>query len=287
MKYFDTHMHFFPDKLAGKALPKLREISKCETYSDGTRQGTLDNLAAWDCSGGMVLHIATNAHQQTSVNNFAQESQHGNLYCFGSVYPFADNALEEVARVKEMGLYGLKFHPDYQEFMVADEAALPIYAQAERLGLPVAFHTGRDPLSPDLIHCPSDQLAKVADMFPKLTIIAAHMGGMDMPDKAAKYLAGKRNVYFVHGFCLPLSHRFPAGRADSAPRSGPGALCHRLSLEHRPRRAGSAVGRRALPRRLGAGCLSERGGAFRHHRLTFPGETGRIRKTLLNKGDPP
>ena len=25
MKYFDTHVHFFPDQLAGKALPKLRE----------------------------------------------------------------------------------------------------------------------------------------------------------------------------------------------------------------------------------------------------------------------
>lgn len=200
MKYFDTHMHFFPDKLAGKALPKLREISKCETYSDGTRQGTVDNLAAWDCQGGMVLHIATNAHQQTSVNNFAKESQYGNLYCFGSVYPFAENALEELHRVKELGLYGIKFHPDYQEFMVADDAVLPIYAEAERLGLPVAFHTGRDPLSPNLVHCPSDQLAKVADMFPKLTIIAAHMGGMDMPEKAAKYLAGKRNVYFDTAF---------------------------------------------------------------------------------------
>ena len=87
MKFFDTHVHFFPDKLAGKALPKLREISQCETHSDGTRSGTVKNFAEWGCAGGMVLHIATNAHQQTSVNNFAKESQHGNLYCFGSVYP--------------------------------------------------------------------------------------------------------------------------------------------------------------------------------------------------------
>lgn len=200
MKYFDTHVHFFPDQLAGKALPKLREISKCETYSDGTRQGTVDKLAAWGCCGGMVLHIATNAHQQTSVNNFAQESQHDNLYCFGSVYPFADNALEELDRVKELGLYGIKLHPDYQEFMVADPKVLPIYAKAEQLGLPIAFHTGRDPLSPNLVHCPPDQLAKVADMFPKLTIIAAHMGGMDMPQEAAKHLAGKPNVYFDTAF---------------------------------------------------------------------------------------
>ena len=96
MKFFDTHVHFFPDKLADKALPKLREISQCETHSDGTRSGTVKNFAEWGCAGGMVLHIATNAHQQTSVNNFAKESQHGNLYCFGSVYPYAENALEEM-----------------------------------------------------------------------------------------------------------------------------------------------------------------------------------------------
>ena len=58
MKYFDTHIHFFPDKLAGKALPKLREISKCETYSDGTRAGTVKNLEAWGCAGGMALHLS-------------------------------------------------------------------------------------------------------------------------------------------------------------------------------------------------------------------------------------
>lgn len=200
MKFFDTHVHFFPDKLADKALPKLREISQCETHSDGTRSGTVKNFAEWGCAGGMVLHIATNAHQQTSVNNFAKESQHGNLYCFGSVYPYAENALEEMVRIKEMGLYGIKLHPDYQEFFIGDEGALPIYAQAEKLGLPIAFHTGRDPLSPNLIHCPADVLGKIADLFPRLTIIAAHMGGMDTPQEAAKHLAGKKNVYFDTAF---------------------------------------------------------------------------------------
>ena len=119
---------------------------------------------------------------------------------FGSVYPFAENALEEMRRVKEMGLYGIKLHPDYQEFFIGDEAALPIYEEAEKLGLPIAFHTGRDPLSPNLVHCPPDVLGKIADFFPRLTIIAAHMGGMDMPQEAVKHLAGKKNVYFDTAF---------------------------------------------------------------------------------------
>lgn len=200
MKYFDAHVHFFQDKLADKALPKLRKISNCETHSNGTRQDTVEKLAAWGCCGGMALHIATNAHQQTSVNNFAQEAQHGGLYCFGSVHPLADNALEELQRVKELGLSGIKLHPDYQDFMAADPAILPIYEKAEQLGLPIAFHTGRDPLSPSLVHCPPDQLARVAELFPKLTIIAAHMGGMEMPQEAAKHLVGKPNVYFDTAF---------------------------------------------------------------------------------------
>lgn len=208
MKYFDTHIHFFPDKLAGKALPRLREISRCQTHSDGTRGGTLENFRQWGCSGGMALHIATNAHQQTSVNNFAAESQGDGIYGFGSVFPYAENALEELRRIKELGLYGVKLHPDYQEFFIGDEAALPIYEEAQRLGLPVAFHTGRDPLSPNLIHCPSDVLGKIAELFPRLTIIAAHMGGMETPQLAARHLAGKRNVYFDTAFA---SHFLDAG----------------------------------------------------------------------------
>lgn len=149
MKFFDTHVHFFPDKLADKALPKLREISQCETHSDGTRSGTVKNFAEWGCAGGMVLHIATNAHQQTSVNNFAKESQHGNLYCFGSVYPYAENALEEMERIKEMGLYGIKLHPDYQEFFIGDEGGrCPSTPRRRSWGCPSPFTPGGTPSPP-------------------------------------------------------------------------------------------------------------------------------------------
>lgn len=211
MKYFDTHIHFFPDTLAGKALPRLSGICKCPYFTDGTRGGTAAALAEWGCSGGMALHIATTAKQQTSVNNFAAESQHDSIRCFGSVFPYAENALEEMRRIKELGLYGIKLHPDYQEFFIGDDAALPIYAEAEKLGLPIAFHTGRDPYSPSLVHCPPDVLAKIADLFPNLTIIAAHMGGMDMPEAAAQYLAGKSNVYFDTAFA---SHFLTPGQLE-------------------------------------------------------------------------
>lgn len=204
MKFFDSHIHFFPDSLAGKALPRLAGICGSPYHSDGTLSGTLEKMDGWrqgdEFAGVMALHIATSAHQQTSVNNFAAQSQQGKVFCFGSVFPAAENAAEEMERIRSLGLHGVKFHPDYQEFFVDDPQALPLYAQAERLGLPVAFHTGRDPYSPQLVHCPPAALAGIAERFPRLTIIAAHMGGMDLPEEAARYLAGRKNVYFDTAF---------------------------------------------------------------------------------------
>ena len=147
-----------------------------------------------------MLHIATNAHQQTSVNNFAKESQHGTSTASAASTPTRRTRWRRWSASRRWGCTGIKLHPDYQEFFIGDEGALPIYAQAEKLGLPIAFHTGRDPLSPNLIHCPADVLGKIADLFPRLTIIAAHMGGMDTPQEAAKHLAGKKNVYFDTAF---------------------------------------------------------------------------------------
>lgn len=204
MNFFDSHVHFFPDKLAEKALPRLSHICGCPYYSDGTRAGTLEKMKAWQGGdvfiGAMALHIATSAHQQASVNNFAAQSQQGSLFCFGSVFPTAPDALEEMERVKAMGLHGIKLHPDYQEFFIEDPHAMPLYAQAEKLGLPVAFHTGHDPCSPYIIHCHPAAVARLAIRFPKLTIIAAHMGGMEQPEDAAKYLCGRENVYFDTAF---------------------------------------------------------------------------------------
>ncbi len=222
MKFFDAHTHFFPDALAGKALPRLSGICGCPYYSDGTRAGSLEKMEGWQeggrnrFAGMMVFHIATSAHQQEAVNRFAKDSQGGKVFCFGSVFPTAPNALEEMERVKRMGLHGFKFHPDYQGFFIEDPHALPLYAKAQQLGLPVAFHTGWDPYSPQIIHCHPAAVARVAERFPRLAIIAAHMGGMGQPKEAARYLAGRDNVYFDMAFA---SRFLDAGQFTSLVRA--------------------------------------------------------------------
>ena len=198
---FDMHTHAFPDAIAAKALPKLANICGCPYHTDGTLTGTQQKMKEWGVDAFALMHIATTPTQHTSVNNWAASIQNEkDIFCFGSVHPNAENPVAEIQRIHSLGLKGIKFHPDYQDFMVDDPQLFPLYEEAAALHLPVTFHTGRDPLSPDLIHAPAEKMAKIADLFPSLTIIAAHMGGMDTPDEAEAFLLGKRNVYLDTAF---------------------------------------------------------------------------------------
>ena len=200
MKKFDSHVHIFPDKLLGKVLPKLSIVSGTPYYSDGTLADTVAKMKDYSVDGCLFLNIATNVKQENSVNNFAFELHDKGYNTFGSVHPDSPEAINTLHKIKELGLKGVKLHPDYQEFMVDDRKMEIIYKECEMLGLTVAFHTGFDPLSPNLVHCPPKSLSCVADAFPNLKIIAAHMGGMRKPEEVKAYLAGKKNVWFDTAF---------------------------------------------------------------------------------------
>lgn len=199
-KIFDSHVHCFPDKLEGKVLPKLSKISNTPYYCNGTLSETKEKLQEAGCDGFLLLHIATNPKQEHSVNSFAMECQQGSVFSFGSVHPLSPYRLDELRRIKEAGLKGVKFHPDYQDFFVDDKNMEEVYRLCEQLELVVAFHAGVDPYSPQVVHCRPESLGHVADSFPNLKIIAAHMGGMHLHEDVLNYLVGKKNVYFDTAF---------------------------------------------------------------------------------------
>jgi len=190
----DSHVHFFADKIVVPAREKLISVAQIPTYTDFTEADTRSKLLEWGIDYGVLLPIATKPSQQRTVNDWAASVQHGNIIAFGSVHPGADDALEELERICSLGLHGVKMHPDYQEFFADDENIFPIYEKMSELGLAVCFHTGFDPISPDVIHATPQMIARVSDTFPNLKIIAAHLGGWRCGDDSEKYLAG-RNIY--------------------------------------------------------------------------------------------
>lgn len=82
---------------------------------------------------------------------------------------------DQVNRIADCGLRGIKLHPAYQEFNVMGDAACEVYAAAQDRGLFIAFHTGLH------WHRISDYklllFDEVAWNFPKLKFSMEHVGG--------------------------------------------------------------------------------------------------------------
>jgi len=122
----DFHVHLFPDALAVKTIGKLARIAGDEHgdaphYTDGTLRGTLEKMDVWGVDRAVTQHIATSVHAMHKVNDFAASVRSERLYAFGSVHPDAPDALEELERIRALGLDGVKLHPDYQNFFVDEE----------------------------------------------------------------------------------------------------------------------------------------------------------------------
>lgn len=186
----DMHIHVFADQIAPRALSKLAATAGLTPTTDLTASDTRRKLARWGIDYGVVMPIATKPSQQATINDWAESVQGGPLISFGSVFPSDPSAFSEVDHVKSNGLRGIKLHPDYQGYLADDRKVYPVYEKISEAQLPVLFHAGWDPVSPDKIHCAPKMLRRVQDQFPELKIIGAHMGGNRMYDDVEEYLVG-------------------------------------------------------------------------------------------------
>ncbi len=142
----------------------------------------------------VALGIATNAKQNTNVNNFAIElNKNERFIAFGSVHHEADWKYE-LDRLKDNGILGIKLHPDYQDFFVDDIKMQPIYEYILKKGFILSFHSGLDLGLPNPIHCTAEKIKNTLGLFSGEKVVFAHMGSMADFEGNMKYLWGK-NVY--------------------------------------------------------------------------------------------
>ncbi|MEA4832459.1 MAG: amidohydrolase family protein [Oscillospiraceae bacterium] len=195
----DFHTHAFPERIAMKAMEKLSQTSKIPYYGDGTLSATLSNLDKSGADKAVILPIATRPDNLRTLNDYAAahdgrisgNPEYARFIQFGTVHPDTPDVLEELCRIKSLGLPGVKLHPDYQGFFINEEKLYPIYEKISQLGLICIFHAGFDPVSPDLIHADPRESAKVLERFPEMKVVLAHMGGMYQFELVDQYLAGK------------------------------------------------------------------------------------------------
>ena len=110
---------------------------------------TLAGLAASAKQGGvdisLLLPIATSAKPSHSINDFAAAADKlPGLRSFGSVHPLSPCLGGGLERLRELGLRGIKLHPEYQGCYVDAPETVAVVRAAGELGLWVVFHAGAD-----------------------------------------------------------------------------------------------------------------------------------------------
>ena len=133
----DFHVHAFNPKVAEKAVEKLQACSGITPFTRGTAEETIQRFDEWGVDKGVLLSVATKPTQQRVINDWCAEQDGGRFISFGGIHPDAEDYEQEIAHIKELGLHGIKLHPDYQGFMIDDERMDKIYDAIERADLPV------------------------------------------------------------------------------------------------------------------------------------------------------
>jgi predicted TIM-barrel fold metal-dependent hydrolase len=117
--------------------------------------------------GLVVQNAKTNEEIATAVKKFPDR-----LVGFAGANPWQeDEAVDELERaVKDLGLRGLKLHPDIQGFPASDELAYPLVKRAGELKVPVYVHSGTSPNSQPM------EIGELAGACPETNVIMGHMG---------------------------------------------------------------------------------------------------------------
>lgn len=189
----DVHTHCFPEKIAQKTVDFLAEKAKLTPYLNGTIQQLRASMHEAGVDVSVLMQIATKPSQTRTVNDWAAEVNSKDIIVFGSVHPQYEVWEEELERIKELGLIGVKFHPDYQEFFVDEERMIPFYRKISQLGLITMFHAGIDVGLYPPVYCQPKAAKKILQYF-DAPVIMSHMGGCMMWDEVEEYLIGE-NVY--------------------------------------------------------------------------------------------
>ena len=173
----DFHTHCYPASLASVAISRRWKDRKY--HADGTAEGLLTDLRYSGADRAVVLHVARKPTIMYDVNDFAAKLQRrypDRLRCFGSVHPDSPEAIEELHRIKELGLCGIKLHPSFQLFEPTRRRYFPLYEEMGRLGLPVLFHCGC--YTADAPHLQPRELEQILPYFGSTPVIGAHLGGL-------------------------------------------------------------------------------------------------------------
>jgi predicted TIM-barrel fold metal-dependent hydrolase len=170
--YVEAAEAYFRSPVSRLSLEELADLYR--------RLDVVAVLLAWDAETATGRPRLSNEYVAQACRDFSDV-----FVGFGSTDPHkGDRAVEDVHRIKDLNLLGVKFHPSIQAFFPDDEHFWPVFAACEEAGLAALFHTGTSGIGAGtaggqgirLDYAQPIHLDPVAAAFPRLPIVAAHFG---------------------------------------------------------------------------------------------------------------
>ena len=199
----DAHCHIYPDKIAARAIAGTDGFYGTKAACLGTVTDLMKQAEASGIGHCIVQSVATAPKQVRSINEFIADAvrDEPRLTGLGTMHPDSEDPRADLAHIVELGLKGVKLHPDIQAFRIDDPRMMQIYELCEEQGLPILMHTGDyryDYSNPN-------RLAPVLRHFDRLTVIGAHLGGWSVWDEAYRELSEFPNLWVDCSSTMPFT----------------------------------------------------------------------------------
>lgn len=207
----DFHTHIFPDKIAERALKSLSDNSGAyKPFLNGTLSDLLLSMKENKIDKSVIANIATKPEQFLSILEWSKIIRNENIIPLISIHPASCKAEEELKLIKDSGFKGIKLHPMYQNFAIDNKAFFKVYETCSYLNLFILLHAGYDIAFPLNDNASPVRIKNIITEFPKLKLIAAHLGGWHDWERVYELLAGENlwlETSFIHECDSPICQK--------------------------------------------------------------------------------
>lgn len=197
----DFHTHAFPDTVAVKAIPTLEKVGNISAHTKGTVDALLESMDNAGIEKSVICSIATRPEQFESILKWSHAVKSSRIIPLPSIHPDDPDCVKHVYRIKEEGFAGIKMHPYYQNYFLADTSLTPFYEALSDSGLLLVAHCGFDIGFPRTRCADPAQILKLIKNFPTLRFVATHFGGWKLWDEVEEMLIGKE-IFMEISFAL-------------------------------------------------------------------------------------
>ena len=226
----DVHTHIWPDRIAEATQESMARTLGLEAIAPNTIAGIKAHMAGSGVDKSIVLGIVERADQVRRANDWLISIQDEQLVPFGAMHPDLEEKGAEVARLRESGIKGIKLHPVINGFYPDDPKMFPVY---EEMGdsMVLEIHCGRLPDNGQQrgehqpVFAAPERVMSVVRQFPKLRVIALHLGGFYMLDEAERELIGRENILIDTTWPPSLREVTPQTLTRIIDKHGPHKVC--------------------------------------------------------------